>query len=86
MIIYSASQNHVAPAKAGAHHVSPLKPTGEIGTSLRLCDGEVLDDSLLIACATGAIRPTAIQRAGKPAMAIADFLRGKTIPIGTILI
>jgi methionyl-tRNA formyltransferase len=47
--------------------------------------GTVLDDRLLIACSDGAIRPTIIQRAGKPAMAIADFLRGKTIPAGTIL-
>ena len=29
----------VAPAKAGAHHVFPFKPAGEIGTSLRWCDG-----------------------------------------------
>ena len=75
----------VAPAKAGVHHVSPLKPTGEKGTSLRWGDGEVLDDDLLIACATGAIRPTVIQRAGKPAMPVTDFLRGKTIPVGTNL-
>ena len=45
----------------------------------------VIDDQLTIACATGAIRPTVIQRAGKPAMPVADFLRGKTIPVGTIL-
>ena len=82
---YRVLQATVTPAKAGAHHVSPLKPTGEIGTSLRWCDGEVLDDGLLIACATGTIRPTAIQRAGKPAMPITDFLRGKSIPAGTIL-
>ena len=30
--------------------------------------GEVLDDSLTIACGTGAIRPIRLQRAGKPAM------------------
>jgi methionyl-tRNA formyltransferase len=47
--------------------------------------GIVLDNQLTIACATGAIRPTVIQRAGKPAMPLADFLRGKTIPVGTIL-
>jgi methionyl-tRNA formyltransferase len=47
--------------------------------------GMVLDHQLTIACATGAIRPTVIQRAGKPAMAIADFLRGKSIPVGSIL-
>ena len=45
----------------------------------------VLDDQLTIACATGAIRPTIIQRAGKPAMPIADFLRGKAIAAGTRL-
>ena len=47
--------------------------------------GTVLDDQLAIACATGAIRPTVIQRAGKPAMPLADFLRGKSIPVGNIL-
>lgn len=75
----------VAPAQAGAHHVSPLKPIGEIGPSLRWGDGLVLDDSLTITCANGTIRPTIIQRAGKPAMALADFLRGNSIPAGTIL-
>lgn len=50
---------------------------GEIGT--------VVDDQLTIACATGAIRPALIQRAGKPAMPLADFLRGNRIPAGTVL-
>ncbi len=47
--------------------------------------GGVLDDQLTIACADGAIRPTIIQRAGKPAMALAEFLRGNRIMAGTIL-
>ncbi len=47
--------------------------------------GITLDDALTIACATGAIRPTLIQRAGKPAMAATDLLRGKSIPAGTQL-
>ena len=47
--------------------------------------GTIADDQLTIACATGAIRPTLIQRAGKPAMPLADFLRGNRIPAGTIL-
>lgn len=50
---------------------------GEIGT--------VVDNQLTIACATGSIRPTLIQRAGKPAMPLADFLRGNRIPADTIL-
>lgn len=44
--------------------------------------GTVLDNSLTIACATGAIRPTLVQRAGRPAMSTADMLRGWTIPAG----
>ncbi len=47
--------------------------------------GTVLSDILTIACGTDAIRPTLIQRAGKPAMPTADLLRGKPIPPGTIL-
>ncbi|WP_373473714.1 methionyl-tRNA formyltransferase [Sphingorhabdus lacus] len=47
--------------------------------------GEVLDDGLTIACGTDAIRPTVIQRAGKPAMPTADLLRGKPIAQGTML-
>jgi methionyl-tRNA formyltransferase len=47
--------------------------------------GEVLDSHLTIACGTDSIRPTLIQRAGKPAMPTADLLRGKPIAPGTIL-
>ena len=47
--------------------------------------GTVMDDQLTIACNTNAIRPTRIQRAGKPAMPTADLLRGKAIPAGSIL-
>lgn len=47
--------------------------------------GEVLDDALTIACASGAIRPTLVQRAGRPAMATADMLRGWAIAAGARL-
>lgn len=47
--------------------------------------GTVLDDELTIACGHGAIRPARIQRAGKPAMDIAEFLRGRPIPKGTVI-
>ena len=47
--------------------------------------GEVLDDDLAIACGSGAIRPLRLQRAGKPAMDRADFLRGRPVIKGTIL-
>ena len=47
--------------------------------------GTTLDDALTVACGSGAIRVTRIQRAGKPAMATADLLRGKPVPAGTKL-
>ena len=47
--------------------------------------GEVLDDSLNIACGEGHIRPLRVQRAGKSAMTPAELLRGFAIPKGSIL-
>lgn len=47
--------------------------------------GSVLDGSLTIACGTGALRPVILQRAGKPAMPLEDFLRGRKIAAGTRL-
>ncbi len=47
--------------------------------------GEVLDDQLTIACGTGAVRPVKLQRAGKPAMELDDFLRGNPVAKGTLL-
>jgi methionyl-tRNA formyltransferase len=47
--------------------------------------GTISDNQLTIACGVDAIRPTLIQRAGKPAMPTADLLRGKAIPAGTVL-
>ena len=48
-------------------------------------DGTVLDDELTVACGQAALRPVTLQRAGKPAMSAADFLRGMPVPVGTIL-
>lgn len=47
--------------------------------------GAVLDNQLTIACGKGAVQPKLIQRAGKPAMATEELLRGKPIPAGTQL-
>lgn len=47
--------------------------------------GLVLDENLTIACGQGALRPVTMQRAGRPAMALADFLRGKPVVPGTKL-
>ncbi|MDE2596272.1 MAG: methionyl-tRNA formyltransferase [Sphingomonadales bacterium] len=47
--------------------------------------GTTLDDALTIACGSGAIRPTLVQRAGRPAMTTAEMLRGWAIPAGSRL-
>ena len=48
--------------------------------------GEVLDDQLKIACGSGAIRPLRLQRAGKPAMEIGNFLRGRPVSSNLVLV
>jgi len=47
--------------------------------------GKVLDDRLTIACGTGALRPTLVQRAGRQPMPASDLLRGFPVPAGTNL-
>jgi methionyl-tRNA formyltransferase len=47
--------------------------------------GTVLDDRLTVACATGALRPVMVQRAGKGAMTTGAFLRGRPVAEGTRL-
>ena len=47
--------------------------------------GTVLDDEFTVACGDAAIRPLTVQRAGRPAMSTAEFLRGKPVPAGTVL-
>ncbi len=47
--------------------------------------GVTLDDQLTIACGFGAIRPTLIQRAGRPVMGVAELLRGRAIGAGVRL-
>ncbi len=44
--------------------------------------GTTLDDALTIACGYGAVRPTRVQRAGRPVMNVDDLLRGRAIGAG----
>ncbi len=44
--------------------------------------GTTLDDQLTIACGHGALRPTWIQRAGRPAMTVEELLRGRAVLAG----
>jgi methionyl-tRNA formyltransferase len=47
--------------------------------------GEVLDETLTVACGEGALRLTRVQRAGRRAMSVEAFLRGAAIEPGTRL-
>ena len=47
--------------------------------------GTVLDEEFTIACGEASIRPEMLQRAGKPAMPRADFLRGFPVKPGTLV-
>jgi len=47
--------------------------------------GEALDDALLIACGSGAIRLLTVQREGRGPLAAEAFLRGVAVPAGTLL-
>lgn len=41
--------------------------------------GEILTSDMIIGCGSGTIRPLRLQRAGKPAMDVDDFLRGRPV-------
>lgn len=47
--------------------------------------GTVLTGELVIACGENAIRPVLIQKAGRPKMALNEFLNGTQIPVGADL-
>ncbi len=47
--------------------------------------GQVLDDALTVACGSGAVQLTHLQRAGKKPMSAAEFLRGIGIAAGATL-
>lgn len=67
-----------ARIKVGAADVVP--------TSKEAAPGTVLDDTLLIACGTDALRPTKLQRPGRGMTPAEEFLRGYDIPVGTMLL
>ncbi len=47
--------------------------------------GEVIAEPLVVACGEGALALETVQRAGRSAMAAADFVRGTSVPVGTVL-
>ena len=65
--------------KVLAAHPEPGHPKSEPGAA----PGTVLDPALLVACGTGALRLTRVQRPGRAALDAAAFLRGHPVAVGT---
>jgi methionyl-tRNA formyltransferase len=64
----------------GPVRIKVLMATPEAGSAE---PGTTLDDGLLVACGSGALRITRLQRQGKGPMDAADYLRGTPLPVGT---
>jgi len=47
--------------------------------------GHVLDEHLTIACGTGSLRISELQRAGSKPMSATEFLRGSPLAVGTVI-
>ena len=62
-----------------------LKILGVSVTAGHGIPGTVLNEVLDVACGTGTLRLTRVQRAGRAAMDAAAFLRGHSLPPGTRL-
>ncbi len=67
----------------GFERVKVLRARIEEGTG---APGAALDDAGLIACGAGALRLLRVQRAGKGEMGIEEFLRGKKLGLGSVLV
>ncbi|MCB8840116.1 methionyl-tRNA formyltransferase [Aurantimonas sp. VKM B-3413] len=70
------------PFAAGPERVKILRARTEAGTG---APGTVLDDGLLVACGTGAVRLLELQRAGGKRLDAGTLLRGVEVPKGTML-
>jgi methionyl-tRNA formyltransferase len=70
------------PVGGRTERVKILRSTLTRGNGL---PGEVLDDSLTIACGEGAVRLEELQRAGGKALRADDFLRGGKIEEGMMI-
>jgi methionyl-tRNA formyltransferase len=71
--------------KVLAVEVLSEQTTAPVDAAADVVVGTTIDDALTVACGTGAIRLTRIQRASKAPMDAAALLRGFPVPAGTVL-
>lgn len=74
-----------APGAYFEHEGERIKVLSAAVMELSGAPGEVLDGQLTIACGDRAIRPLAVQRAGRGVMTSNELLRGFSVDIGTRL-
>ena len=60
--------------------MSELGPVGQSGMA-----GRVLDDVLSVACGSGTIRLTRVQREGRQVQTASEMLKGFPLPVGSVL-
>ncbi|MEQ9489622.1 MAG: methionyl-tRNA formyltransferase [Alphaproteobacteria bacterium] len=73
------------PGSSFSHDGEIIKVLTAEPTEGKGAPGTVLDDNLAVACGTGALSLTRLQRPGRKPMAASDFLRGLPLSAGTIL-
>jgi methionyl-tRNA formyltransferase len=71
-----------APSEAGPVRVKALLSTLAAGSAT---PGTVLDETLTVACGTGAVRLIRVQREGRAAQSAEEMLRGFGVPAGAVL-
>ncbi|MCP3056148.1 methionyl-tRNA formyltransferase [Aurantimonas marianensis] len=67
---------------AGPERVKILRARAETGSG---APGTLLDDRLLVACGSGAVRFLELQRAGGKPMPAEELLRGTPVPMGHVI-
>jgi methionyl-tRNA formyltransferase len=67
---------------AGAGRIKILRTSKGDGSG---APGRVLDDNLMVACGSGAVRILQLQRAGRQPMSAGEFLRGTPVAAGSVL-
>ena len=67
------------------HQGTRIKVLGSVLAQGAGQPGEILDNRLLVACRSGAVRLTRLQRAGKGAQSAEEFLRGNVMAKGEVL-
>ena len=72
-----------APSEKGPVRVKALLSRADEGEG---APGQVLDDGLLIACGSGAVRLLTVQREGRGVQDAETFLRGFALPVGAVLV